>query len=107
MAQQQPTEAQTHPAAAEQPLDKAALKAQQLADAQRYRQEAEQYEKQAAKHEREAAEYRRRAPAAPKGANFPEIARHCDRLAQNLKAAAAQARDMEYLHTEAAKVFGN
>lgn len=106
MAQEQPTQAGTPPAAIAQRADTPDIEIDHVAAAKRFQQEAERYEKEAAKHEHEAAEYRRLAPRAPKGANYPEMAKHCDRLAQKLKAAAAEARAIAEMHGAAATVIG-
>ena len=92
---QQPTAKESQAVAAES-------SAEHKAAAQRFQDEAAQFEKQAAEHEQMAADYRKRARALPKY-NYAALADHCDRLAKDLKAAAANARETAKLHEAAAK----
>ncbi len=100
---QQPVPEESHALAAENRESAAESSAEHKAAAQRFQDEAAQFEKQAAEHEQMAADYRKRARALPKY-NYAALAEHCDRLAKNLKAAAAEARETAKLHETVAKL---
>lgn len=102
--EQTTTHMETHHVAVEHQVDTPDTSLEHEDSAQRLQQEADQLEKQAADHEQTAAEYRKR-HANPKGANYAAMAKHCDRLAQNLKASAAEAREMARLHEDVAKLI--
>jgi hypothetical protein len=72
--------------------------------AKHFEAEAAQYDKQAADHEQLAKLYRRGFGVPPKG-NAASFAPHCDSLAKNLKASAADARELAQLHRDLGKAL--
>lgn len=105
-AQEQPTHAAIQHISAEHHVYTADTSVDHAAAAKRFQQEADRYEKQAAGHEREASEFLRLAPRAPKGTNYPLMAKHCARLARQLRAAAAEAREIANMESGAAAATG-
>ena len=67
--------------------------------AKSFDEEAADFDAKAAKHEKLAKLYRTGAGVGPKG-NAAGLANHCDHLVKNLKASAADAREMARLHRE-------
>lgn len=67
-------------------------------------QEAADFDDKAAQHEKLANQYKKGAGVGPKG-NPTALAHHCDNLVKNLKASAADAREMAKLHREVAKTI--
>lgn len=84
-------------------VDVADTGAEHHAAAERYESQARDFDKQVAEHVQMGIEYRKRARAQPK-MNYVVLAEHCDRLAKNLKAAAAEARELAHLHGAVAKM---
>jgi len=66
------------------------------AAAQRFEAEAAEFEKQAAEHDQMTAQYHQ--SRSNPHAYYQSLAAHCDRIAKNLRAAAAEAREMARLH---------
>ncbi len=67
-----------------------------------FEEEAAGFDAKAATHERLAKQYKMGAGIGPKG-NSSGLANHCNSLVKNLKASAADAREMARLHREFAK----
>lgn len=72
--------------------------------AKRFDQEAANLDQQAAHHETLAKQYHSGAGAGPK-ANYATLAQHCDNYVKNLKASAADAREMADLHRGVGKAL--
>lgn len=70
--------------------------------AKSYDAEAEGFDEKAARHEKLAKQYKLGAGIGPKS-NPSGLSNHCGRLVKNLKASAADAREMARLHREVAK----
>jgi len=72
--------------------------------AKRFEAEAANFDQQAQHHERLAKRYRGGLGVGPKG-NAQSLAKHCDNLVKNLKASAADAREMAQLHRDLGKAL--
>ena len=100
---QDTTHVETHHVAVEHQVAAAATDAEHEAAAQRFEEEATDFDKQAAEHEKMGPQYRQLARLNRK-ATYAALADHCDRLSTNLRAAAAEAREMARLHHDVAKL---
>lgn len=90
-----PTHVETHQTTIDRLVEIAQSMADHEAVAQRFDQEAAQFDTQAAEHERLATLY-------GSGLGTRHMVNHCDRIAQNLKESAADAREMARLHRDIA-----
>jgi hypothetical protein len=100
-AQDHTMPAQPYRVAAQHGIESPPSEADHEAAAQRFEAEAADFEKQAAEHDRITAEYQQ-SPSNPH-AYYQSLADHCNRLAKNLRAAAAEAREMARLHRQVLK----
>lgn len=93
-------------AALEQQVASAQTKADHEAVAMQFEAQAWDLESMAAKHERLSKVYRRGQGVGPKGSGA-SLAIHCDNLVKNLRASAAEARELARAHREAATQASN
>jgi hypothetical protein len=101
-AQDHTMPAQPYRVATEHGIEALPSEADHEAAAERFEAEAAEFEKQAAEHDRITAQYHQ-SRSNPR-AYYQSLAEHCDRLAKNLRAAAAEAREMAHLHRKVLKV---
>lgn len=85
-------------------VETAQTKADHEAVAKRFEEEAAQFDKKAAEHQRLADQYHKGMGVGPK-TNAASLANHCDNLVKNLKASAADAREMANLHRAVAQAL--
>jgi len=90
-----PAHVETHQVTIDRQVEIAQSMADHEAVAERFDQEAAQFDEQAAEHERLAKLYR-------SGLGTGHMADHCDRIAQNLKASAKEAREMARMYRDVA-----
>jgi hypothetical protein len=98
--------APTQAASLEQQVASAQTKAEHEAVAMQFEAQAWDLESIAAKHERLSNIYRKGQGVGPKGSGA-SLAIHCDNLVKNLRASAAEARELARAHREAAAQASN
>jgi hypothetical protein len=96
-AEQSSVPMNTHTTATADHQDMSLSMSDQAGMAQRLEAEAVQYDQQATKHERMAKNYR--AGAGTKG-NSAALAAHCERIAENFRDSATNAREMARMHRD-------
>jgi hypothetical protein len=97
---------QVQPAVLEQMVASAQTKSEHEAVATQFEAQAWDLESMAAKHERLSNLYRKGQGVGPKG-SAASLAIHCDKLVKNLRASAAEARELARAHREAATQASN
>jgi hypothetical protein len=103
-AEEQAKPKETQNVTIEHQVEAAQTKEDHEAVAKRFDQEATRLESQAAEHTRMAKSYGAGVGVGPKG-NAADLAKHCEQLAKDLQASAADAREMARLHRDLAKAL--
>ena len=103
-AQQTPAPVEHHDVTILHLVETAQTSADHEVVAKRFDEEAAQFDQQAVHHEGLAKRYRSGGGVGPR-ANAAALARHCDNLVKNLKASAADAREMANLHRGVAEAL--
>jgi hypothetical protein len=103
-AEPPPMHMDTHHVTLTHEIETAQTKADHEAIAKRFEEQASKLDMQAAEHERLAKQYHSGVGVGPKG-NAGSLASHCDNFVKDLKASAADAREMAELHRGVAKTL--